>query len=335
MIIILLMGAIFGFLLQYAKLNRFDTISGMAMLNDYSVAKAIAVAIGVGAILINVEVALGLATYHMKPFLVTGVMAGGFIFGIGMAILGYCPGTMVVSLGEGSIDALVGILGGFAGGIVYTLLTPGIIDLLGPDLGKMSLNSLIPDNQIVFFILVFAIAAVFIGAAFWLNGKEKNTNHKWLFTGIGLAILNAVLFLPAVANKGMGASTLFPYLGDLISGVTDNAYFEKISGSGTSQIYFLGGALLSGLIMSLIQKRFKITLIHDNWKKYKNSSSLSRIIWAFLGGFILIFGARVAGGCTSGHVITGGMQLAIGSLVFAAFTFAGLLLTGRVFYRSN
>ena len=109
MIIILLMGAIFGFLLQYAKLNRFNTISGMAILKDYSVAKAIAVAIGVGAILINVEIALDLATYHMKPFMLTGVIAGGLLFGIGMAILGYCPGTMAVSLGEGSIDALVGI----------------------------------------------------------------------------------------------------------------------------------------------------------------------------------------------------------------------------------
>ncbi|MGB0431458.1 MAG: YeeE/YedE thiosulfate transporter family protein, partial [Bacteroidia bacterium] len=57
-----------------------------------------------------------------------------------------------------------------------------------------------------------------------------------------------------------------------------------------------------------------------------------RIIWAFLGGFVLIFGARMAGGCTSGHILSGGMQMAISSMVFAVFTFAGLLLTGRIFY---
>jgi len=335
MIITLLMGAIFGFLLQYAKLNRYNTISGMAILKDYSVAKAIAVAVGVGAILINVEIALDLASYHMKPFMLTGIMAGGLLFGIGMAILGYCPGTMVVSLGEGSIDALLGILGGFAGGILYTILTPEVIELMGPNLGKVSLNSVLPDNRIIFFILVFLIAAVFVGIAFWLNGKEKKTNMKWLYVGIGLAILNAVLFLPGVANRGLGASTLYPYLGDLLSGVTDNSYFEKITKSGDWQIYFMGGAFLAGLIMSLIEKRFKFTLLHDNWKKYKNNSPISRILWAFFAGLIMIFGARMAGGCTSGHVLSGGMQLSFGSLTFGAFVFIGLLVTGRIFYRSN
>ncbi len=330
----LLMGAILGFLLQYAKLNRFNTISGMAILKDYSVAKAIAVAIGVGAILINVEIALDLATYHMKPFMLTGVIAGGLLFGIGMAILGYCPGTMAVSLGEGSIDALLGILGGLAGGILYTILTPEIAELMGPNLGKISLNSILPDKRIIFFILVFVIAVIFVGAAFWLNGKEKETDLKWLYAGIGLAILNTVLLSPSVADRGIGASTLYPYLGDLMSGVTDNAYFEKITKSGDWQIYFIGGAFLSGLIMSIIQKRFKITLLHDNWKRYKNNSSLSRIIWAFLGGLILIFGARMAGGCTSGHILSGGMQLSIGSLVFAVFVFVGLLIAGRVFYKN-
>ena len=40
----------------------------------------------------------------------------------------------------------------------------------------------------------------------------------------------------------------------------------------------------------------------------------------------------MAGGCTSGHIISGGMQLSLSSFVFAAFVFAGLLLTGRLFY---
>jgi hypothetical protein len=43
----------------------------------------------------------------------------------------------------------------------------------------------------------------------------------------------------------------------------------------------------------------------------------------------------MAGGCTSGHVLSGGMQLAVSSLVFAIFVFAGLLLTGRFFYQAK
>ena len=52
-----------------------------------------------------------------------------------------------------------------------------------------------------------------------------------------------------------------------------------------------------------------------------------------LGGFILIIGARMAGGCTSGHILSGGMQFAFSSMFFSIFVFAGLLITGRYFYK--
>jgi len=67
------------------------------MLENPAVAKAIFVAVGVGAILINIEIGFGLAVYHAKPIMVFGIVLGGLIFGSGMAILGYCPGTLAVS----------------------------------------------------------------------------------------------------------------------------------------------------------------------------------------------------------------------------------------------
>jgi uncharacterized membrane protein YedE/YeeE len=98
-------------------------------------------------------------------------------------------------------------------------------------------------------------------------------------------------------------------------------------------LIFLIGAFIAGLINSLLKKEFRLKLIHSNWKRYKGSSPLKRIIWAFAGGLILIIGARLAGGCTSGHVLSGGMQLAASSLVFTVFVFAGLLITGKFFYK--
>lgn len=329
----LLLGFIFGFLLQYGRLNRYNTISGMAILKDFAVAKAIAIALAVGALLINIEIALGWAEYHVKAFELTGLVVGGLLFGAGMAILGYCPGTLAVSLGEGSADALVGILGGFTGGVIFTLLQPKIAALTGPDLGILTLHSLTGQTPVLFFILLTVFSVLLALVAFWLDRKEKNSGKRWLYAGIGLGVLNAVMFLSGVSNRGMGASSLYPYLGDWLTRQTSNLYYMKIQGSAQWQIYFLGGALLAGLVMALVEKRFRIVLIHENWKKYKNTSPVSRIIWAFAGGFLLIFGARVAGGCTSGHVMSGGMQVGFHSLTFAAFTFAGLLLTGRVFYK--
>jgi len=332
-IMILFYGFLFGAILQSAKLNRFDTISGMATLENYKVAKAIALAIGVGVILLNIEIGLGFASYHTKPLIVGGIVFGGLIFGAGMAILGYCPGTMIVSLGEGSMDAAAGLVGGLLGGWVYTLVLPSISGLLGPDLGTFSLYSLTGSTPVIFYLLVLLLGALFIGIAFFVHKIEKVNDRTWIFAGVALAILNCIIFLKIGMDRPIGASTAFPYLANLFTGNTDNAYFAKIVKSGNWEVIFLGGSFLAGLIISLLKKDFKIRLIHSNWSKYKGNSAGKRIFWAIFGGFILIFGARMAGGCTSGHVISGGMQLAVSSMVFAIFVFAGLLITGRLFYK--
>ena len=332
-VLILVLGFLFGAILQYANLNRYNVISGMATLENFAVAKAIAVAIGVGAVIIAIEIGLGFASYHIKPFLLGGIALGGIIFGVGMAILGYCPGTLAISLGEGSVDALLGITGALAGGFVYTILVPSIQSILGPDLGSTSLFTLIGQHKIVFYILDIIIGVAFVWSAFILNKKEKTKDFKWLYAGIGLAILNAIVFLTVVSNRIIGASTAYPFVADVITGTTSNGYFSKIQEPGRWELVFLTGAFLAGFIISIFRKEFKITLIHSNWEKYKGNSVSKRIIWSFIGGFILIFGARMAGGCTSGHILSGGMQLSVSSLVFAVFVFAGLLITGKYFYK--
>ncbi len=337
-ILILFLGFLFGALLVFARLNRFDTISGNAVLKDLTVAKTILLVIGLGALLLNVEIALGLASYHVKPFILGGVVLGGLVFGIGMAILGYCPGTLAVSLGEGSLDALAGILGGLTGGLVFTGLKPSLNAILGPNLGRISLFTLTGKYPVVFFVLLTLLAAVFIFFAFWLHRYEKRMNqpglnYRWLYSGVGLAVLNAAIFLKSVANRPIGASTSYPYVADDVLGVTHNAYFSKIAVPGHWELIFLAGAFLAGLVFALVRKDFRFTLVHSRWVEYKGKAAGKRLVWAFAGGFILLFGARMAGGCTSGHILSGGMQMAVSSLIFGAFVFAAFLVTGKIFYK--
>ncbi len=335
---ILFLGFLFGALLVFAGLNRFDVISGNAVLKDLTVAKTILMVIGLGALLLNVEIAFGLASYHVKPFLLGGVVLGGLIFGTGMAILGYCPGTLAVSLGEGSVDALAGIFGGLAGGWVFTVVKPSINGVLGPDLGKISLFTFTGHRPVVFFILLLLFAAVVIFAAFVLHRYEKRKgrpglNNRWLLSGIGLAVLNSIIFLKAVSNRPIGASTSYPYVADQVTGFTHNAYFTKISVPGHWELWFLAGAFLAGLAFALLRGSFQLTIVHKRWAETKGLSSGKRLVWAFAGGFILLFGARMAGGCTSGHILSGGMQVAVSSLVFGIFVFAAFIVTGKLFYR--
>jgi hypothetical protein len=331
-LLIILLGFAFGLALQYSKVNTYNTISGMAILEDYTVAKTIATAIGIGAIILIVLTGVGLASYHVKPFIVGSIIIGGLIFGIGMAILGYCPGTMPVSLGQGSLDALWGFFGGLIASATYTVLSPRIHNVFGPDLGQLSITNItsLPALQ---YLIVFTIAANFIGVAFWLNKIEKKKDIKWFYSALLMAIVAATIF--AVSDRVLGASTFYPYLADNIVGLTDNDYYRQSEKSGNYEMKFLVGAFLSGLVLSLFKGEFKLKLVHENWARFKGNSKAKRILWALVGGFLLLFGARLANGCTSGHVISGGMQMAVSSLVFAIFVFIGFLTSGKLFYQKR
>ncbi len=177
-ITILILGFLFGLILQRSRLNTFNTIGGFAMLEDLTVAKALLTAIGIGAILISLEVWFGWASFHIKPFIVGGVVIGGIVFGVGMAILGYCPGTLAISVGEGAIDAFVGILGGLFGGLVFTLIYPQIKPILGPDGGKISIGTLLGGNPVVSFIAAVVLGGIFVWFAFYLDKYERNQLKK-------------------------------------------------------------------------------------------------------------------------------------------------------------
>ncbi len=335
MIAALIFGFAFGALIQHARVNRNDVIAGMAVLEDFTAAKTMGLAIGIGMVLLALEVELGLATYHVKPVIMGGLIWGGLVFGFGMAVLGYCPGTLSISAGQGALDAWVGIAGGLLGGLAFTLLQPAMQPLLGPDLGPISLYSRIGEYNLAFLLLTLVIAAIVIWGIFAVHKKERRTDRKWIVSGMGLALLNGLLILDATTGRLIGASTSYPYVADVIASVTENVYFRKIQGSGHWELFFLAGALLAGLTFALVNKQFELRLIHSRWEKYKGPKPARRILWSLIGGFTLIFGARMAGGCTSGLILSGGMQLARSGLLFAAFSFVAFILTGKLFYSAE
>lgn len=324
-------GFIFGAILQYARLNRFNTIAGMAVLQDFTVAKMIAFTIGLGALLMQAEIYFGWADYHVKPLILGGVVFGGLLFGVGMAVLGYCPGTVAISLGQGNLDALMGIIGGLCGSLLFSVFYPNLIPLFGPDFGSLSVRTLISDNGL-FWMVTGVLALLFMGIALFLQ-RLQNHGWRWLYAAVGLSMLNGLLILPSIAGHPMGASTAFPFIAMSLSGLGANNYWHKIAEPGAWELLFLVGAFLAGLVFSIVQGTFRIVSVPSLWIRFHGTNPSKRFFWAFIGGFLLLFGARMAGGCTSGHVISGGMQLAVSSLLFAVIVFVAFLLTGRYFYR--
>ena len=64
-------------ILQRSRVNTYNKIGGFAMLKDFTVAKILLTAIGVGSILLFLEIQMGLASLSVKPFDIGGVIFGG------------------------------------------------------------------------------------------------------------------------------------------------------------------------------------------------------------------------------------------------------------------
>lgn len=115
----LLIGIVFGFLLQKGGITQYDTIVGQLLLEDFTVIKIMITAIIVGKLGVYMMTHLGIAELHPKPGSIGSSIIGGLIFGIGFGLLGYCPGTIAGAVGQGSLDAL---FGGVAGILIGTTL---------------------------------------------------------------------------------------------------------------------------------------------------------------------------------------------------------------------
>ncbi len=115
----LLFGVVFGFLLQKSGVAKYEVLMGQFFLTDFTVIKVILTAIIVGMVGIFSLRALGLVELHVKPTRYAANIAGGLLFGVGLALLGYCPGTGVAALGQGNYDAIAGIVGLMAGSYFY------------------------------------------------------------------------------------------------------------------------------------------------------------------------------------------------------------------------
>jgi len=126
----LVMGIIFGFLLQKGGVAKYDVIMGQLLLKDFTVIKIMLSAVVVGMIGIYFMRSVGMVELHSKPGSIGMTVIGGVIFGIGFALLGYCPGTISAAIGQGNLDAL---LGGFIG----ILIGSGIFAHLYPRLEKV------------------------------------------------------------------------------------------------------------------------------------------------------------------------------------------------------
>ena len=129
----LLLGIAFGFLLQKGGVTRYDVIIGQLLFRDFTVLKIMLSAVLTGMLGVHALKSLGLARLHPKPGSIGTSVVGGLIFGVGFGVLGYCPGTVAGAVGQGSMDALLG-------GVVGILIGAGLFAAVYPKIQSSVLN---------------------------------------------------------------------------------------------------------------------------------------------------------------------------------------------------
>lgn len=163
-----------------------------------------------------------------------------------------------------------------------------------------------------------------------------NRRMHWLLGAILLGLLNTF----AVATYGaLGASRNYVVVDSLILRLFGSSFYSTNSYLGgypaaADWLLMLGlGIVIGGFAAALIKGGLNTRTVPRLWKSRFGDSKAKRFTVAFVGGFLLLLGARIAGGCTSGHVLSGVAQLAVSGFVFGATIFATGVFTAKMLYR--
>ncbi|MGH1356887.1 MAG: YeeE/YedE thiosulfate transporter family protein [Thalassovita sp.] len=175
----------------------------------------------------------------------------------------------------------------------------------------------------------------------------------------GGLLLGFVFFLAVLLVKPIGVSTQFVILdgviGDAVNSelvtktedgyTSTNAYLAKSNGKYAKSVSnplnysfvfvlaMMAGAFLSTMLKGGLSREERT--MPGIWRANFGDSTVKRFAVAFVGGFIVLYGARLAGGCTSGHMMSGMMQTSLSGYIFAAGAFAAAIPVSLMMYKKG
>jgi len=399
----LILGIVAGILLaiplEIWNFSDPDTLFRVMAFQDRFLLVCFGFAIGLGAILLyGLNLFVPHPNFGIKDFFIPGIIIGGIIFGVGVGIAGYFPGTIWIALGQGRRDAIWAALGGLLGAFTWSLIFGNVKWFFWDTLnfGPITWASIVGATtrleifivSLVFGIIMFMIFLILPryptqplrqSCLMHLLGKNKEitrfdelineekekypnarsfvirlTNESSIWNARYVSFLGLEFTITSVAviilHQIFGESTTYPWIGaqlsylinptwaasnpyfqlfggmHIVNGVPVNNPFSEIGWEPLSDL----GTFLGGLISALfISKRFMkfIPLVPKVWEHRFGPSGKLRAIGSFIGAFLVLFGARMANGCASGHILSGNIQMAISSFVFIIFVLLSSWIT--------
>ncbi|KAK4189321.1 hypothetical protein QBC35DRAFT_431107 [Podospora australis] len=320
----LVTGAAFGAALTASGVYQPSVIVSQLNFTNFHMIQAFLTAAAGSACIVSAAQALSSKPLPPRPGSTIGLFGhydgniiGGLLLGTGMMLSGACPGTVLAQLGVGVRSGLYAFQGAALAGVVWS-------GILQPILKKQECEGKDPvtEKQTVYEVLgipkgVFLVGleAMFISivvaaAKFTSVGPEAKIPP---YVG-GMLIAAGQLLSLAVRGKLVGMSTSYEEVGGW--------FWSAVKGGGVLPAKYENMLFSAGVVAGSFLLSHLIPTFGEFTKVMVSPLS------AAVGGFLMILGSRIAGGCTSGHGISGISLLSTSSFLTIAATFAAGGLTG-------
>jgi uncharacterized membrane protein YedE/YeeE len=327
----LVIGLVFGIALQRGRFCFNSAFRDTLMFKDYTIIKAIGVAIAVEMVGFQLLSDLGLVQLYPRGFYWGANILGGFMFGVGMVIAGGCISGATYRTGEGMVGsmlALVGIAIGAASTLNYSLAP--IKDLL-QNATKIQIKGLSPTIPLVLgvspWVLIIPVFALFLFSAQRSYRRERKAKSDpislfgqswpWWFSGIIVGVV-AVISYPVAETAGR--TTPLAMTGGYV-GILAIFVNQDIQYMGWEQAMVIGAIFGAG-IAALLAREWKVRV-----------PPAKMLAQSLLGGLVMGVGAVLGDGCNITTILIGVPLLSLGGILAGTFTILGCWTAAYMLFR--
>jgi len=319
-------GLAFGFVLSRGRFCMNSAFRDIIVLKEYSVLKAVGLAILVELVGFAILAKTGLITISPGTFSWGANMLGGFVFGIGMVVAGGCASGITYRVGEGMVGAMSAVIGLIFVGLISSMgaLQPFVSFLRNTTTVRLvSGENLTLANVLGIPHYITALVIAGVALLLWavltkpscktpsddrprLYSRIFKQGWRWHATGLAMGIVGIAAFY---ASTSAGRSYPLAITG---------GHLTTVKSLILGQNYI---SWVSILVLSTIVGAFIAAVVAGEFRL--RAPAPKTLIQTFLGGCLMGFGAVLAGGCNITHILSGVPQLALSSFLSGAFIVLG------------
>lgn len=161
-------------------------------------------------------------------------------------------------------------------------------------------------------------------------------SKQWPWVPAAFALAGVIVFIFATYGPPASSSGFVSTLKGILNYaapeyVKTKFHYQIIPDPGSWVFTFVLGMAIGGFIAARVSGT-KINHVPEIWEKRFGRGRVKRYIISFLGGFLILFASRLAGGCTLGLFISGSAQIAVSGFYFGIVIFAAAMITARLLY---